>query len=377
MHQIQIITHPSAGGPLPDCFHEAAFEQAQAFHRSLDGYEPTPLISLKSLASRLGLKGIYIKDESYRFGLNAFKALGASYAVHCALESNPDIAEFVAATDGNHGRAVAWAASQKGRRATIFMPDGSADCRVQAIRDTGAEVTVTELNYDDAVRMAHAYAQQRGACLVQDTGFEGYREIPQNIVLGYSTMAAEALEQMSTNCGRSPSHVFLQAGVGSMAGGVIAYIADKLRLNLPRFAIIEANEAACIFESVRQGHPVSIGGHPQTAMAGLNCGEPNIYTLPLLLSYADFYIKCSDDVSYQGMRQLARPLGRQSAEQDLPVIAGECGAVGLGVLMEIMQNKELAEWKKQMGLDETSEVLLFSTEGNTDPDHYKKVLEEM
>lgn len=189
-------------------------------------------------------------------------------------------------------------------------------------------------------------------------------------MLGYSTMAAEALEQMQAAGCTGPSHVFLQAGVGSMAGGVLAYLVHRLLPHPPRFAVVEAEETACIYESVRQGRPVAIGGSPQTAMAGLNCGEPNPYTLPLLQAFAGFYIKCPDEASFAAMRRLARPLG-----EDLPVVAGECGAAGLGALMQLAAEKELRQWKEQMGLDGSSDIFLFSTEGDTDPEHYKLVLE--
>ena len=371
MHQLQVLCHPPTGEALPEIYSDATFEKVRQFHRTLPGYEPTPLVPLPALARELGVRSLYIKDESKRFGLNAFKALGASYAVQNVLAGDPSIAEIVTATDGNHGRAVAWSAARQGRRATVFMPAGSARCRIDAIRSVGdTSVFVTEHGYDDTVRMAAAYAAEHRACLVQDTGFEGYEKIPQDIVLGYSTMAAEALEQMQAAGCTGPSHVFLQAGVGSMAGGVLAYLVHRLSPAVPRFAVVEAEETACIYESVRQGRFVAIGGFPQTAMAGLNCGEPNIHTLPLLRSFAEFYIKCPDEASFAAMRRLARPLG-----DDPSVIAGECGAAGLGALMRLTAEGELKHWRDQMGLDDTSDILLFSTEGDTDPGHYKFVLE--
>jgi diaminopropionate ammonia-lyase len=372
MEELEFLRHTPGREPLPDWCSEEAFDRVRAYHRALPGYQPTPLVSLPALARRLGVRNIYLKDESRRFGLNAFKALGASWAVDQALQEDPSICEIVTATDGNHGRAVAWAARRHGKKAVIWMPAGSAECRVRAIRSIGnAEVRVTDCGYNDTVRMALAYAGKSGACLVQDTSFEGYRRIPRNIVLGYSTMAAEALEQMQSSGEEGPTHVFLQAGVGSMAGGVTAFLVNRLKEKPPCFAILEAACTACIFESVRQNQVAAIGGTPQTAMAGLNCGEPNIDTLPLLKSYAEFFARCPDEVSFEGMRRLAKPY-----ETDPPVVSGESGAVGLGVCMRLTQDDSLAKWKEAMGLNETSVILLFSTEGDTDPEHYQKIVGE-
>lgn len=251
------------------------------------------------------------------------------------------------------------------------MPAGTADCRVEAISELGAQVFVTDKNYTGAVEMADAYAGAHGAKLIQDTAFAGYEDIPRYITLGYSTLADEALKQMAEAGEGRPTHVFLQAGVGSMAGGVIACMARRLQRDLPTFTVVEAENAACVFESVRQNRLVSIGGNAQTAMAGLNCGDVNIQTFPIIREYAGFYAKCRDEVSFRAMRQLAFPEG-----SDEKVVAGECGAVGLGVLMEIMSREKHAAMRERMHLDGSSRVLLFSTEGNTDPEHYRQVVEE-
>ncbi|MBC8531997.1 diaminopropionate ammonia-lyase [Gehongia tenuis] len=354
---------------LPAYFEASNFQKVLRYHQSLPGYQQTPLVALPGLARVLGVGGIYLKDESRRFGLNAFKGLGASYALHELLQRET-LREVVSATDGNHGRALAWAAQNAGLKATIFMPKGSSECRVEAIRALNAAVHVTQANYDDTVRMAQAYETATGARLVQDTSFAGYTEVPRDIVLGYSTMAAEALEQLKAH-GVSPTHVFLQAGVGSMAGGVIGYLVRTLGSRAPRFTILEAWESACIFASAREGKWTGIGGHPRTAMAGLNCGEPNPDMLPVIEAFAEFFVRCTDAVSYRGMRRLARPLGGDPA-----VVSGECGAVGLGVLMELAEDPGLLCWKKRMGIDERSNILLFSTEGATDKEHYEKIMGE-
>ena len=227
MKKIEMYVNTPAKGKLPEQFNDENYKKVQEYHKSLAVYEPTPLVSLDALAEELGVKAVYLKDESKRFGLNAFKALGASYAVGNILKNmDPDKTPvFVTATDGNHGRAVAWAAAQAGYKSVVFMPKGTAQCRVDAIHQVSdAEVTVTDLNYDDAVRLATAYAKEHNGYLVQDTGFEGYEEIPWDITLGYTHMAAEAADQLG---GITPTHVFLQAGVGSMAGGVLGYLTDR------------------------------------------------------------------------------------------------------------------------------------------------------
>ena len=234
---------------------------------------------------------------------------------------------------------------------------------IRAIGDT--EVTVTDLNYDGTVATAAAYAKEHGGHLVQDTAFAGYEEVPENITLGYSTMAAEALEELAALGVGEPTHTFLQAGVGSMAGGVAAYLAETCK-NPPAMAVVEAWESACVLESIRQGRLVTIEGHTQTSMAGLNCGTPNPQVMPILQEWAQFYIRCQDEVTFRAMRRLAHPGPHETA-----VISGESGASGLGAFLAVMDNPE---YRKTMGFDETSVILLFSTEGDTDPDHYKAVV---
>lgn len=370
MTKITVYRHEIKPGTLEAPYIQENFDEVRKFHRGLSAYAPSPMISLPALAEKLGLGGIYIKDESKRFGLNAFKGLGASYAVHHVLEKDPSIEIIVAATDGNHGKAVAWAAHQRGRNAVIFIPKGTAPARSKAIEDIGnTEVRVTDSNYADTVRMASEYADEHNATLVQDTAFEGYREIPEKVVLGYSTMAAEAADQLE-KAGKRPTHVFLQAGVGSMAAGNLAYFVHRYEDDLPTFIIVEAEETACLYESIKQGKFVAIAGHSDTKMAGLNCGEANPDILSLLGRFAEFYVKCADQVTFEGMRRLARPL-----PGDETIVSGECGGVGTGLIMNLMVDEGLLAERDAMGFNEKSVVLLFSTEGDTDPVHYREVVE--
>lgn len=368
MSLLELVVNPNPGRKLlPDCCNSETFADVRAFHRTLPGYQPTPLVALPDLAKELGVKGVYIKDESKRFGLNAFKALGASYAIH-KLFPDGNVGLTVTATDGNHGKGMAWSTHRLGGHAVVFMPAGTVDSRVEAIRAIGdTEVTVTDLNYDGTVATAAAYAKEHGGHLVQDTAFAGYEEVPQNITLGYSTMAAEALEELAALGAGEPTHTFLQAGVGSMAGGVAAYLAETCK-NPPAMAVVEAWESACVLESIRQGKLVTIEGHTQTSMAGLNCGTPNPQVMPILQEWAEFYLRCQDEVTFRAMRRLAHP-----GPHETPVVSGESGASGMGAFLAVMDNPE---YRKAMGFDENSVVLLFSTEGDTDPGHYKEVVSD-
>ncbi len=361
-------------------------------HRELPEYEITPLVKLEGLAEHLGLKGIYIKDESKRFGLNAFKGLGGIYALTRIIcdELNLDIANtsfsdlkkdkyraqiqqmvFVTATDGNHGKGVAWAAGQLGCEAHVYLPVGSSELRAQAIRDAGkAQAVITEMNYDDTVRYASKIAQENGWHIVQDTSWEGYEQIPKWIAQGYTTMAEEAYLQLSKQ-NTVPTHVFLQAGVGAMAGSMIGYLANRYEGCRPLFAVVEPENIAGIYYSVKvnDGNPHAAVIQEPTIMAGLNCGEPCTITWPVIRDFADWYFKCHDELAAKGMRLLAKPMG-----EDEKIVSGESGAVTLGLVYEICSNEKYAEIRQLLSLDENSVVLCFNTEGDTDPEQYNRIV---
>ena len=390
MHSIQwTVNHmPATDDRWLAALSPAEAERARAFHRSFPMYAPTPLVRLDALARRLRLGAVYVKDESRRFGLNAFKVLGGSYAIarHIAAALGRDISQmshaallsdavrealgqttFFTATDGNHGRGVAWAARELGQKAVVFMPRGTKPVRMQNIRALGAKVTIEDVNYDACVRMADEHASRTpGGVLVQDTAWPGYEQMPLWVMQGYGTMAAEAAEQM----GRRPTHIFLQAGVGSMPGAVQGYFAGLYPENPARVAVVEAPAAACPYESARagDGRPRSVGGDLATMMAGLACGVSNPIAFDVLKNHAFAFAACPDWVGAMGMRVLGAPL-----EEDGRVISGESGAAGLGLLYALMTGR--AEGLREaLGLDETSVVLLFSTEGDTDPDNYRRVV---
>lgn len=370
-------------------------EKARRFHASFPQYSVTPLASLSGLSKKLGLGGLFVKDESYRFGLNAFKVLGGSFAMarYIAGQLGKDVSEtdyhyltsqklkdefgqatFFTATDGNHGRGVAWAARQLGQKSVVHMPKGSARIRFDNIAKEGALVTIEEVNYDECVRIAAKEAAEtpRGV-VVQDTAWDGYEEIPAWIMQGYGTMAAEAAEQLRAAGITRPTHIFVQAGVGSLAGAVQGYFANLFPGNTPTTVIMEAQAADCLYQGAiaADGACHFVEGDLTTIMAGLACGEPNTIAWDILKNHSSFFVSCPDWVAARGMRILGAPV-----KGDPQVVSGESGAVGAGLIATLMTDERYADLRKAMGLDQSSTILLFSTEGDTDPDNYRRIVWE-
>ncbi|HBG5346624.1 TPA: diaminopropionate ammonia-lyase [Clostridioides difficile] len=371
---------------------EEEITKVRNFHKSFPQYKETPLANLEGLAKKLGVAGVYVKDESYRFGLNAFKVLGGSYSMgrYLAQRLNTDISElgydkltskeikeklgeitFFTATDGNHGRGVAWTANKLGQKSVVLMPKGSSEFRLNKIKGEGADASITDLNYDDAVRLANDYAEADDhGVMVQDTAWDGYEEIPAWIMQGYGTMAQEAIEQLKEYGVDRPTHVFVQAGVGSLAGAVQGYVAS-IYDECPITVVVEADEADCYYKSAEagDGKPRFVGGDMPTIMAGLACGEPNTIGFEVLKNHAAAFVSAPDWVSAKGMRTLGNPLNG-----DEKVISGESGAVTTGLLVAAMEREDLADLRKDLKLDENSRILLISTEGDTDPDKYRSIV---
>ena len=371
---------------------EEEITKVRNFHKSFPQYKETPLANLEGLAKKLGVAGVYVKDESYRFGLNAFKVLGGSYSMgrYLAQRLDTDISElgydkltskeikeklgeitFFTATDGNHGRGVAWTANKLGQKSVVLMPKGSSEFRLNKIKGEGADASITDLNYDDAVRLANDYAEADDhGVMVQDTAWDGYEEIPAWIMQGYGTMAQEAIEQLKEYGVDRPTHVFVQAGVGSLAGAVQGYVAS-IYDECPITVVVEADEADCYYKSAKagDGKPRFVGGDMPTIMAGLACGEPNTIGFEVLKNHAAAFVSAPDWVSAKGMRTLGNPLNG-----DEKVISGESGAVTTGLLVAAMEREDLADLRKDLKLDENSRILLISTEGDTDPDKYRSIV---
>ena len=373
-------------------FEPKEMEAVRKFHSTIPGYEPTPLHELKELAALLGVKAVYLKDESYRFGLNAFKVLGGSYAIakYLADRLGKELPElpydvltseatkkqlgevtFATTTDGNHGRGVAWTARVLRQNSVVYMPKGSSKQRFDAIAAEGAKVTIRDCNYDDSVRLTAEEANEKGWVVVQDTAWEGYEDIPLWIMQGYGTMANEALDQLRGYGAGDPTHVFIQAGVGSLAGMVQAFFTAHFPKKAPRVVVAEANKADCYYRSMiaADGKPHAVTGDLDTLMAGLACGEANTIAFDILRDYASAFVSCPDYVAARGMRVLGNPL-----KGDPYVCSGESGAVTAGLLSFIMQDGDLKGLRDALGLDKNSTVVLFSTEGDTDPGRYRSVV---
>lgn len=370
-------------------------KKAMAFHQSFPQYSKTPLVSLEHMASYLGVGKMYVKDESYRFGLNAFKVLGGSFSMarYIAGKTGRDVSKlsydvlvsdqlrdefgqavFFTATDGNHGRGVAWAANKLRQKAVVYMPKGSTLTRLHNILKENATATIEEVNYDACVRMAAAAAAKTpNGVVVQDTAWDGYEEIPSWIMQGYGTMAMEADEQLCEDGCGCPTHVIVQAGVGSLSGAVQGYFANRYPENPPKVIVVEADEAACLYEGAAAGDGGirMVDGDMPTIMAGLACGEPNTISWDILKNHVCVFAAVPDWVAAKGMRMLGCPL-----KGDPQVISGESGAVPTGLLACIMELEELKELRDYLKLDKNSRVLLFSTEGDTDPDRYKDIVWE-
>ena len=279
---------------------------------------------------------------------------------------------FVTATDGNHGRGVAWVANKLRQKSVVYMPKGSAQMRFDAIAREGADVSITDLNYDDAVRLANKGAQEHGWIMVQDTAWDGYEEIPLWIMQGYSTIINEIVEQLEAAKEEKPTHVFLQAGVGSFAGAVQGYLSHLYGDDRPITIICEPHGANCIYKSMaaNDGKPHNVTGDLTTIMAGLACGEPNTISWKILRDNSDFSVSCDDSIAARGMRVLSSPLGN-----DQRVISGESGAVGLGLFTVLSEKKEeYEELMKALKIDENSRILCISTEGDTDVEGFKNVV---
>jgi diaminopropionate ammonia-lyase len=367
--------------------------KTRAFHSRIPGYRISPLKSLPRLAAMLGLGGIWVKDESFRLSLSSFKVLGGSYAIYSFVKAALAVEEldifseegarlvreklgeitFAAATDGNHGRGVAWSASRLGFKSVIYVHETTSRSRIRAIESNGARVEVIKGTYDDAVRQVSLDAKKHGWQVISDTSWPGYEDIPRWVMQGYTTALSEVQEQLGAQGIVKPSHLLVQAGVGSLAAATIGYYAQLLGPGRPRALVVEPDKAACLYLSAQKGDgkPHNFTGDLDTIMAGLACGEPNPQAWKLLWDTADAFIKCPDYVAAKGMRVYACPLAG-----DPFIVSGESGAATLGALIFIMQRPEYASLRESLQLDSNAEVLLINSEGNTDPDDFRKVVWE-
>lgn len=364
---IEHLHNPGAdhAAPLPGVLTREVRTEAQAAIRAWPGYAPTPLLDLPGLARRLGVASLRWKDEGGRFGLGSFKALGGAYAVERLVRQLGGGAglTFAAATDGNHGRSVAWGARQAGGRAVIYLHAGVSAGREAALRALGAEIVRTSGDYDDSVRQCARDAAAEGWHVVSDTAWEDYREVPTAVMAGYSLIGREAVEQFGAE---RPTHVLVQGGVGGVAAALCAELRDAWGADAPRFAVVEPAFAACLLESARRGRRTEVAIAEETVMAGLSCGDPSPLAWAVLAAGADDFVAVDDAYVAPAMRMLADGEGG-----DPPVVAGESGVAGLAALLAAGERP--AMWAA-LGLDAASRLLLIGTEGATDPGIYRSIV---
>jgi diaminopropionate ammonia-lyase len=374
-----------AGDAATRVLTQADFAVARAEITQWDGYAPTPLVSLAALASRIGVAGISYKDEGPRFGLGSFKALGGSYAAQRVLQrevarvTGKDVSledirtgkyrtecaaiTLVSATDGNHGRSLAWGCQRFGAPCRIYIHAEVSEGRAQAMRDLGAGVIRIDGDYDDSVALAKSEAAKNGWFVVSDTSWPGYSQPPRDVMSGYGVMTEEICDALD----RAPTHVFLQGGVGGLAAGVIAGLRQYWGANGPRVVIVEPELAACLFESAKTGKATIVSIAEETLMAGLSCGEPSELAWEILAEEASDFITIPESIVAPTVRLLARPLGNDTA-----VEAGESAIAGLAALIAARADAGLSS---SLGLDAQSRVLLIGSEGVTDTAIFKMIME--
>jgi diaminopropionate ammonia-lyase len=384
----------AASKAVEETFPRGIFEQTRSFHRQIPGYQISPLRNLSNLAAMIGVGGIWVKDESVRLSLNSFKVLGGSFAIYSFIKARlglegKDLSfdqlvsdeiraklgdlTFATATDGNHGRGVAWAADKLNCKAVIYVHKDTSRARIEAIAGYGADVRVVDGTYDDAVRQASLDAEKNGWHVISDTSWEGYEDVPKWVMQGYTTMLSEAQEQLAGQGMVKPTHVFVQGGVGALAAATVGFYSSRFGKDRPTTVVVEPATAECLLESARigDGQPHSVDGDLQTIMAGLACGEPSPIAWKVLWDCVDAFLACPDYVAAKGMRVYATPLA-----SDTFVVSGESGAVTLGALMFVSEYPQFAALKEYLGLGPDSQVLLINSEGNTDPDEFRRVVWE-
>lgn len=362
---------------------------ASAEIRTWPGYRPTPLRALKGMARTAGIDELLYKDESTRFGLGSFKPLGGAYAVYRYLLRelsergivepvgfaelvSGKYAEIVSnltvacATDGNHGRAVAWGAQMFGCACVVYIHTHVSEAREAAIASYGARVVRVAATYDDAVERAASDARTYGWQVISDSSYPGYTDVPRDVIAGYTLMTEEVITALASE--RTPTHVFVQGGVGALASAICAPLWWRYGAARPRLMVVEPDNAACLFASAVAGRRVRLGGNLETAMGGLACGEPSLIVWPLLSAGAHGFMHLGDDAAFDTMRRLAAGEGG-----DPPIVGGESGVVGLAGCLALCSDRQAAA---SLGLDRGSRVLVFGTEGDTDPDLYTRIVGE-
>lgn len=391
-HKFSLVRNPGAAGAVPYGAEQAAILNARGLQAarteisSWPGYRPTPLRALAGLARAANVGALYYKDEASRFGLGSFKPLGGAYAVMGVIAgeigritgkdiSGADLAAgrrreiaggvtVCAATDGNHGRSVAWGAQMFGCACVIYLNEAVTEGRETAIAAFGAEIRRVPGSFDDAVRCAGEAAATKGWHVVPDTAAGGNVEASGNVMQGYALLADETVAQLPQ--GIAPSHVFVQAGVGGLAGAVCGQFWQAYGTARPLTVIVEPHNANCWYRSLAAGKPVAVTGELHSLMAGLACGEISPLSWPILKTGAHVAMTIPDEAAADTMRLLA-----EAGAGDPPIVGGESGVAGLAGFLLASRD---ADARAQLGLDETSHVVVIGSEGDTDPDTYRDIV---
>ena len=383
--KLHLIKHqPTPDSAANAVLSEGDFADALAEISAWQGYAPTPLHALPNLASALQLGTVHYKDEGPRFGLGSFKALGAAYAACRVLQQQisrqrgltvtladiragkyaKDAAEItlVTATDGNHGRSLAWGAQRFGAACRIYIHSEVSQNRADAMTDLGADVIRIDGDYDASVRIARVDAARHGWFVVSDTSWAGYTEPPRDVMAGYGVLIHEVNHALET----APTHVLVQGGVGGIAAAVAAGMRHRWGEQCPRIIVVEPDRAACLFTSARKGEITSVDIQTETMMAGLSCGEPSPLAWDILRKEAFAFTTIPDSFVAPAMRLLGNSLGNDPA-----ITAGESAVAGLAALIAACTD---TTHRDILGLDDTARVVLVGTEGATDPDIYRKIM---
>jgi diaminopropionate ammonia-lyase len=359
--------NPAARANSRDPYSPAEYADLRAFYASRPELQPTPLRAMPCFARALGVRELHVKDESSRFGLNAFKSLGVRYAVD-RLQRTQAIgpgATLVCASAGNHGRAVARAARELGLAARVYMSEASAEAARRAIAAEGAAVVVVNGSYEEAVRRMATDADSHGWVVISDTSWPGYEDIPSLIMLGYTRLISEVREQM----GGAPDCVFAQGGVGGLVCGLAAGLAHEWPKDRPRLVSCEPTGAACLLASAQAGRAITLDGPLDTIMAGLRCAAPSPAAWRVVSELVDAFVAVDDSRTIAAMRMLARPMGR-----DPSIEAGPSGACGFASLVAVMREDALRPVRDALGLGSSSRVIVINTEGATDRELYDRVI---
>lgn len=358
--------HQVADALFPEGICEKAFEAVTQW----PAYEKTALINLDDFAKQMGVAKILYKDESTRLNLGAFKALGGAYAVQHVLEAREAAGDdspltVCTATDGNHGRSVSWGAQQKNIPCHIFIHAGVSEGRAKILAANGATVHRVDGNYDASIAACIKMAEENGWQIVSDTSWEGYTEIPTQIMAGYTVLAAEVIEQLEQQKD-TLTHIILQAGCGGMAGALMAYFWKHWREDFPEVIVMESSMSDCVLESMQRDEIYLVDIVDETLMAGLSCGEVSELAWPILRHGAGHVLTVDDE----GVKPMMRFLAKSEGERP-NIVGGECSASGLITIKTMLDNPELA---KSANIDENSVIFILGTEGDTDPEMYKEIV---